>query len=137
MDGEDRIVIAAFAGFPFRQAAAADAELLAVFAARGDAEFDGAVQRWHAELGAEHGFPWGEVEIVVKIVALGVEIWMGGVADSEIEIARFGTATADLTLAGDADAFAIGDAGGDADLEGVGFHLAGGGTGRLQGNRSD
>lgn len=137
MHGDDGVVVAALAGFPLRQATATDAELLAVFAAGGDAEFDGTIQRWHTEFGTEHGFPWGEVEVVIEIVALGVEIWMGGVADSEVEIACFCAAGAGLALAGDPDAFAIRNSCGDADLELVGLNLAGASVRRLQRNRSD
>ena len=82
LDGEDCVEIAAFAGFSFGEAAAADAELLAVFAAGRNSEFDDAIERGDRDIRAEHGFPGGDFEFVQNIRAFGAEIGMGGVADS-------------------------------------------------------
>jgi hypothetical protein len=123
VEGDEEV--AAVAGFAFGEAAIADAEFLAVFAAWRDAEFDGAVEGGDDDFGAEHGFPWGEGEIVVEVGVAGSEVGVGGVADAEEEIAWRAAADAGAALGGDADATTVGGARGDADLEGLGFALAG------------
>ena len=114
VEGDEEVT--AITGFTFGEATIADAEFLAVFAARWDAEFDGAVEGGDDDFGAEHGFPGGEGEIVVEVGVAGGEVGVGSVADAEEEIA--------WRAAGDAGA-ALGGARGDADLEGLGFALAG------------
>ena len=137
MDGEGGIEIAAVAGIPLGQATAADAELLTIFAAGGNAECDRAIERGDAEFRAEHGFPRGDIELVIEVVAFGVEIRMGGVADAQIEISSRSTARAGLALGGDPDAFTIGDAQRDADLEGVRGNFPCAWIGGLEGNGAD
>lgn len=123
VEGDEEV--AAITGFAFGEATIADAEFLAVFAARWDAEFDGAVEGGDDDFGAEHGFPRGEWEFVVEVSVAGGEVGVGSVADSEEEIAWRAAADAGGALGGDADATTVGGARGDTDLEGLGFALAG------------
>ena len=137
MNVEDGVEIAAAGGFSLGQAAPADPQLLAIFAAGRDSQLDRAIEGGNREFCAKHGFPRREIEVVIKVRALSVEIWVSGVAHSQIEIARRRAAAAGFALAGDADAFAIGDSRRDPDLEGLGLDLAAAGVGGLEGNRAD
>ena len=132
MNVEDGVEIAAAGSLTFRQAAPADAELLAIFTAGRDSQFDRAIKGGNREFRAKHGFPRREIEVVIKVRALGVEIWVSGVAHSQIEIARRRATAAGFALAGDADAFAIGDSGRDPDLERLGLDLAAVSVGGLE-----
>jgi len=113
------------------QAAAAHAELLTVFAAGWNPEFDHSIECGHRDFRSQHGFPWRDFQIMKHIRAVGAEIRVGGVADAQVKIPRFSSTAARFALAGDADAFAIGDAGRDAHLEGMAFHSARFGIGHL------
>ena len=117
--------VTALAGFAFGEASTADAEFLAVFAAGWDAEFDGAVEGGNDDFSAEHGFPGGKVEFVVEVGVASCEVGVSGVADAEEEIAWRAAGDAGAALGGDADAATVSGTWGDADLEGLGFALAG------------
>jgi hypothetical protein len=80
-DGDGGMEVASFTGFPFGKPPAADSELVAVFAARRDAEFDGAVEGRDGEFGSEHGFPRGEIKVVEEVATFAVEVRVSGVAD--------------------------------------------------------
>ena len=123
VEGDEEVT--ALAGFAFGEAATADAEFLAVFAAGRDAEFDGAVQGGDDDFSAEHGFPGGEGEIVVEVGVASGKVWVSGVADAEEEIAWRAAGDSGAALGGDADTATVGGPWGDADLEGLGFALAG------------
>lgn len=123
VEGDEEVT--ALAGFAFGETSTADAEFLAVFAAWRDAEFDGAVEGGDDDFGAEHGFPGGEGKFVVEVGVAGSEVGVSGVADAEEEIAWRAAGDAGAALGGDADAATVGGTGRDADLEGLGFALAG------------
>jgi hypothetical protein len=59
--------VAAFVGFGFGESAAADAELVGVLGALGDAEADGAVEGADEGFCAEDGVPWGDFKVEEEV----------------------------------------------------------------------
>ena len=83
-----------------------------------------AVERGHGNARAEGGFPRGEIQVVIQIAALDAKIGMAGQADAQEKVSRRAAAFPGFALAGDAQALAVADAGGD-------FHLVSLGEGNL------
>lgn len=135
-DVESDEEVAAFAGFGFGEPAAADAELVGVLGALGDAEADGAVEGADEGFGTEDGVPWGDLEVEEEVWAVGGEVRVGGVADAEVEVAGGCAAGAGFAFAGDAETAAVGSAWGDADLEVAGGGFAGVAVDGLEGERA-
>lgn len=129
--------VAAIAGFGFGEPAAADAELVGVLGALGDAEADRAIEGADDGFGAEDGVPWGDFEVEEEVWAVGGEVGVGGVADAEVEVAGGRAAGAGFAFAGDAEAAAVDCAWGDADLELAGGDLAGLAIDGLEGERAE
>jgi hypothetical protein len=135
-DVESDEEVAAFAGFGFGEPAAADAELVGVLGALGDAEADGAVEGADEGFGTEDGVPWGDLEVEEEVWAVGGEVRVGGVADAEVEVAGGCAAGAGFAFAGDAETAAVDCAWGDADLEVAGGGFAGVAVDGLEGERA-
>src|SRR6185312_2681896 len=100
-----------------RNAALAQAEFLAVLGAGRNFEQGLAVDRRHFDFGAEAGFPDGDGDLHVDVVAFTAEDRMLLDMSGDVEIAGGGAHGAGVALAGDAQTRAIFGSGGDADFD--------------------
>jgi len=106
--------IAAASGFQ-RQSMTTQAQALSALGSGRDLDLDRAVEGRNPDFGAEDGFPGGQVQFMVKVVAFDPEIRMRGEADTEVEITGGTLANAGAAAPGEAEPLGIVDAGRDFD----------------------
>ena len=66
-----------------RQAASPDAHFLPVLGAGGNFDSDLATERWHRQVGAQHGLPRRQVQIAIQVIAFDAVVRMFGEANAE------------------------------------------------------
>jgi hypothetical protein len=110
-------VVALAGGAEPRHALAAQAELLARLRARRNLELDRPVERLDLDRGAERRLRKRQLELAPHVGALALEDLVLGDVQDDVEIAPPSAAPPLLALAGQAQARAGVDAGGDLDLE--------------------
>lgn len=98
LDLKDHEEIAAAAGFQ-RQAVSPKPQAMPPLGTGGDFDLERAGEGRNGNRRSQHGFPRGEFEFVVEVVAFDLEVGVGGEADAEVEISGGTAADAGLAAA--------------------------------------
>src|SRR6266404_7902183 len=104
------VEIAASRALHVRDALAAEAQLAAALAPRGNLQLDGAVGRRHVDRRAVYRLAHGHRHLQVEIAAAPLETRVRPDARHDVEVARRGTADPGTALAGETNARAVVDA---------------------------
>src|SRR6266536_1312628 len=102
--------------FAQRQAMSANAHLLGVLGAGRDFDADPAAEGGYRHLGAEHGFPRGQVQLEIQVIAVHAVVGMLGETHAQKQVAGGTAADPGFSAAGQAQALTFADSGGNLDL---------------------